>query len=758
MDKLKISPTERLPFLCSIFPTISIAALGELAGQFEVLQLGAGETLIRQGDSADCGYLILSGQVLVLREDPQGGEKTLAELGPGQPVGELALWTGDTRSATVRTLSDVRVAKLTRAAFDGWAGQHPEAGEAVDTFVGNRLRQNRLSSALRVSKLFGELDESALRELESQLESFWIDAGEPLFRQGETGDALYLVLSGKFQVIVEKAGEKPRIVAELGCGETIGEMALLEGEPRMGTAIAIRDSEVAKLTKESFERLIATNNTLLLVIARKLVARLRAQSTASQTPRHPATVITVVPATPGFPLDDFCTRLSGALAERGRTLLLGSARLDDYMGKPGAAQTTEHQAGNGRVIELLAKLEAEHQYIVYQPDPANGAWNSRCLRQCDHVLIACDATADPTTAASSVTRALSDRAGRPASLVLLYRVPPPRPTSTTAWLAATKVNQHYHVRLEFMHDFARLARSLTGSAVGLVLGGGAARGLGHAGVIRAIREAGIPIDMVGGTSMGSIMGAGVSLEYDCDRMLESNKSAWPTLRKDRTIPLVSLLSGYKLAEVLNEEFGDMQIEDLWMPFFCISANLTHARFEVHQRGPLVKSILASSRLPVVFPPVIWDGNLLIDGGIINNVPVDVMRGFPACGNVIASDVSPAHDPSKISDYGDGVSGWEALRERFKPASKRRLFPGPLSVLMRTMHYGGAAYKNQIIEAADLYLAPPLARFGIAEYKRATEMSDVSYSYSVPKIAEWLASSSAARSAAACLTRSNRRGT
>jgi lysophospholipid hydrolase len=743
MDSSRLSTAEWLPFLSSIFPAISITALGELAAQFEVLRLEAGETLIRQGESEDCGYLILSGQVRVVSEDPQAGEKTLAELGPGQPVGELALWTGDVRSATVRTLSEVRAAKLTREAFDRWAKQHPEAGEVVDALVGNRLRQNRLSSALRVSKLFGELEESALRELEAQLESFWIAAGETLFRQGESGDALYLVVSGKFQVLVDKPGEKPRVVAELGCGETIGEMALLEGEPRMGTAMAIRDSEVAKLTKEGFERLIATRHALLLVIARKLVARLRAQNVASQTNRRSATVIAVVPATAGFPLDDFCTRLAAALSARGRTLLLGSAHLDASMGKPGAAQTTEHQAGHGRVIELLATLEAEHQYIVYQPDPTDSAWNSRCLRQCDHVLIAGDAAADPGTTASSATRALSGRAGRAASLVLLHLTPTPRPSGTNAWLSATKVDQHYHVRLDSARDFARLARSLTGSAVGLVLGGGAARGLGHAGVIRAIREAGIPIDIVGGTSMGSIMGACVCLEYDYDRMLESNKGAWPKLRKDRTIPLVSFLSGYKVAEVLIGEFGNLQIEDLWMPFFCISANLTHARFEVHQRGPLVKSILASTRLPVVFPPIVWDGNLLIDGGIINNVPVDVMRGFPACGTVIASDVSPAYDPSKISDYGHGVSGWQALKERLKPVSKRRLFPGPFSVLMRTMDYGGAAYKNQIIGAADLYLAPPLARFGIAEYKSATEMAEVSYAYSVEKIAVWLASSGGA---------------
>ncbi len=746
------TPTPLTPdwvsFLSSaeIFREIPEPALRELAARLELIDLQAGETLIRQGDAGDCMYLIVSGRVQVVNIDPAHEEKVLAELGPGQSIGELALWTGDLRSSTVRTTSIARVAKLTREDLNYFAKNHPEAVEAIDRFVGIRLRKNRLSVALHVSKLFGDLGAATLRDLEAELELVWIEGGTTLFRQGEAGDALYLVVSGSLQVLLETAGEEPRAVGQFGHGETIGEMALLEGEPRNATVLALRDSQVARLPREGFERLISRHQALLVVIARKLVARLREQSAGS--PRRPpsTTVIAVAPATIGFPLDEFCAQLAEALSTHGRTLSLGSAGLDAYVGKPGAAQTSERAAGHGRIMELLGKMEAEHRYVIYQADASDSLWTRRCLRQCDHVVIAADAAEDPRADAPvHLERALSERTGRSASLVLLHRDATRLPTGTKAWLSGRTVDQHYHVRPDSRADFDRVARCLTGRAVGLVLGGGGARGLGHLGVVRALREAGIPIDIVGGTSMGSIMAAGCALEYDYQRMLKSNLDGWAALVKDKTLPIISFFTGYAISKVLYDELGETQIEDLWIPFFCVSANLTRARVDIHRRGPLVKAMLASARVPGLYPPIISNGDLLVDGGIINNVPVDIMRGSPGCGTVIASDVSPAYDPTEISDYGIGISGWKVLMERLKPSSKRQRLPGFFSVLMRTMEFGGASYKSQNIGAADLYLTPPMETFGMGEYKRATEMAEVGYRYSSEKIADWLASSPAPRS-------------
>jgi len=733
MDHANALAAERVPFLSSaeIFHDIGPTALLDLAAHLEELQLEAGETLFRQGDPSYAVYLIVSGQVCVLNAAPGHPEKVRVQRGPGQVVGELALWTSGVYLATVRTVSAVRALKLTREGFERFAKDHPEAVEAVDRFVALQLRKNRLAVALEASVMFGDLAEPTLRELEAELESAWIEAGTTLFRQGDPGDALYLVVSGRLRVCVDLANEDARVVTELGCGETVGEMALLDGKPRSATVVATRDSHVARLSKDAFERLFSRRPDLLV----------RTQDRVPGRPTPSSTILAVAPASPGTPIQEFCARLASTLSTHGPTLLLGSALLDTYLGKAGAAQATERQAGHGRIIELLSKLETDHRYLVYQADASDSLWSRLCLRQCDRILLVGDAARDPREDAEAyVTSALNDRRGRPASLALLHPASVLLPSGTSAWLAARKVDQHYHVRPDSDSDFGRMARSLTGRAVGLALSGGGARGAGHRGVIRALREAGVPIDIVGGTSMGAAVAAAAALEHDHEWVIHAIVSVGLTMSKDWTIPLVSLLSGQKFDDCFNGLFGKTQIEDLWLPFFCVSANLTRASLQVHRRGSLVKSVLASTRVPAVYPPILWDGDLLVDGGIIDNMPVDVMRGYADCGTVIASDVSSVLDLSQVSNYGDRISGWRALAQRFKPASKRLRFPGIFGVLMRIIELGSAARRTQTARMADLYLTPPVEGFGRAEFHRANEIAEVGYRYSSEKIADWLASS------------------
>lgn len=718
------------------------SALPELAGEFEWVLLQAGEILIRRGDPGDCLYVIFSGVLQVIDPAPGLPERVQTELGPGEVVGEIALWTREPRSATVRAGSAVRAARLGRAQFDRIAAAHPEAAQAVDRIVTRRLRQNRLSSALRGSKLFGELDEAALLELETELELLWIEGGKTLFRQGEPGDALYLIVSGKLAVWVQPPGRERYLAAELGRGATVGEMSAIDGEPRSATVVAARDSQVGRLSKAAFERLAAGRLAVFAIVARQLISRLRDRSGEVDSRAPSAISVTVAGLFSGAPVEQFSRRLAAAFAALGGSVRIDAASLDAWAGKAGAAQTGESEAGHGRMLELLNQIEAGNRFVVYQADATISAWTSRCLRHCDHVLLLCDGAAEPGDDAG-VLRALRDHPGPTVNPILLYRDSSRMPAGTRSRLARmdparNRLGQHYHIRLDRDEDFARLARSLSGAAFGLVLGGGGARGLAHAGVIRALQEAGVPVDLVGGTSMGSYLAAAIGLGYDSKRTLEILVDSLGAVPKDKTIPIVSLLSGERTARVLLSHTGLRDIEDLWIPFFCVSANLTRARVEVHREGPLAKSLLASSRVPGIFPPIVSDGDLLVDGGIINNVPVDVMRAWAPCGYVIASDVSAEVDMGGIPDYGLAVSGWRALRNWLKPRSKRQALPSVLTVLLRTVEFGGTAYEAHHLELADLYLRPPVSGFSVIDHRRGGEMAEVAYRYSRDKIAEWLA--------------------
>jgi predicted acylesterase/phospholipase RssA/CRP-like cAMP-binding protein len=752
-----------ISFLSStaVFHDLSDEALRQLGDQFEWIELKAGEILIRRGDPGDSMYLIVSGQVQVLDPDSGPAERILAELGPGDVVGEMALWTSQPRFATIRTSAATSLGKLGRRQFDAFSKTHPETARAIDRLVRQRLRKNQLSAALRVSKLFGDLEEAALRALEAELEVQWIEGGKALFRRGEAGDALYLVLGGKLKVLAENAGEEPGVLAEIGRGETIGEMAVLDGEPRSATVVAARDSQVARLSKEGLARLTSGREELLGLIARELSRRLRAVEAPTRRRSSATITLAVVPASGDFSagssFDEFSNRLGAAFAKIGPVLLISSASLDALVGTRGAAQVDEHDAGHGRMIDLLDKLEADHRFVIYQVDAEPSAWTRRCLRHCDQVLLVVAGGDATVPVRLDLLQTLPERGGPTVSLALLHADSKHPPSGTSRLLAQVKMpaqasvpaqagtpaqartmEQHYHLRLDGEHDFDRLARSLSGNAIGLVLSGGAARGLAHAGVIRALAEAGVPVDMVGGTSQGAIMGAIFALGWGHERILERNIQGWEAMVRDKTFPIISFLSGRHLAEFVHAQVGDTEIEDLWLPFFCVAANLTRARMEVMRRGPLAKSLLTSARVPGIYPPIVWDGDLLVDGGILNNVPVDVMRASVTCGRVIASDVSPRIDMPGFADYGLAVTGWRAMLEWLRPASKRQRFPSAYSVLLRTVEFGGAANAAKNIAAADLYLRPPMGDFKVGEYQRGPEMAEDAFRYAREKIAEWLA--------------------
>ena len=171
----------------------------------------------------------------------------------------------------------------------------------------------------------------------------------------------------------------------------------------------------------------------------------------------------------------------------------------------------------------------------------------------------------------------------------------PGPRGTARWLEQRDFDRHYHVRADEPGDLARLARVLTGNAVGLVLGGGGARGFAHIGVLRALRELGVPVDLVGGTSIGAIIGAQIATGLGASEIQEAGREQSTSLF-DPTLPIVSLSSGRRLGARLLDTFGGLEIEDLPIPFFCVSTNLTEASEVIHRRGALTSAIREKLKL------------------------------------------------------------------------------------------------------------------------------------------------------------------
>ena len=744
MDK-PAQPQDVVTLLASLelFDELPEAATQQIAAALEEVLVPAGAVLIEPQATDDSLYVVMSGRLKVSISSA-GHEEVIAECGPAEIVGETAFLTGHRRTAAVSALESSRVLRLSRLAYAEIERAHPDATSRMSRTLARRLRRSQLGIALHRSRLFGALDDPVLRDVETALDLVTVRGGESLFLEGETGDALYLVINGRLRVTVRQDTGDERVLAELGRGETVGEMAILGGDKRSATVYAIRDTNLARLSRENFDRLSAKYpQTIAPIFIRKIIARLQQEISHRARRAEPLNTIAVMPVSDGVDLDAFCGRLSAALSRFGRTIHLNGAKLDALLGKSGASQVAEDDSANSLVVEQLGLVEADNRHVIYQTDPGHSAWTRRSIRHADHLLLVGRGPAGSSLSAieASVHRAAAPHSTH-TSLVLLHRDGSVRPTGTRAWLAARRVDRHFHVRIDRDEDFGRLARVLTGHAVGVVLGGGFARGIAHAGALRALEGSGIPVDFIGGTSMGAILAAEYAFGFPPQQIVDVTVGVMRKyLRGDLTIPLVAFLKGDQLARLILAVMGghDAEMEDLWIPCFTVSANLTRARMHVHTTGSVLRSILASSRAPGMFPPIVLNGDLHVDGGIINNVPVDVMKEQSGGARVVAINVSPQVDPTMIADYGLGVSGWRVLWDRLNRFAKSRLdVPTLPTILMRTITFGGGPPDASVLGPADLYLCPPLETFKINEFHRGGEMAVVTYDFTLPLATAWQA--------------------
>ena len=338
-------------------------------------------------------------------------------------------------------------------------------------------------------------------------------------------------------------------------------------------------------------------------------------------------------------------------------------------------------------------------------------WTQLCLRQADRILLLADSD-KPLPLRPLDLPAFKERATGLPQLLLLHRSGRSEELPEHFALRSGLFESHHHVRAHNIGDIQRLARFISGRAIGLVLAGGGARGFAHIGVIKALMEAGVPFDNLGGTSMGGIIAAGLALEWSLDELMARTREVFVKSNplSDYTIPLIALVRGKKVSELLREHFGDIRIEEMPRPFFCVSSDLTSGRIHVHRAGPLWRALRASVALPGILPPVTHHGHLLVDGGVMNNLPVDVMAQRQS-GPIIASDVTGELD-IRVTDerYGERPWWW-LLWQRMRGS------PSILSILMRSGTVGSEAQRRLVRDQVNYLFEPPLPDIGLRDWKK-----------------------------------------
>ena len=583
------------------------------------------------------------------------------------------------------------------------------------------------------TRLFRSLDGAGLAEVAEKLEWLLVPGGEAVCRQGDEGDALFLVYSGRLAVVREAEGAPEQMLGEVGRGESFGEVAVLTGRRRTATVHALRDVVIARLSWSAAQVVLARHPAALLALTRRLAGLLDPTS----PPERNRTCMALAVAPVGEAPPELLGRLVAALAAHGPTLALTAADVDARLG-PGSSGCAEGSAEHRGLAAWVNAQEGSFRFIVYLADATASAWTRRCLRQADRILVVVPAAAAPSLDAlgPELARLEEDQGKQIEELVLVHAGGGP-PRGTAGWLALRPFFRHHHVRAGDRGDFTRLARFLDGSAVALVLGGGGARGFAHIGVVRALAEAGIPIDRVGGTSMGGMIGAMVAAGLHWEEMVERNRRGWVQIapQKVYTLPVISICSTAKADRMLDVMYGDPEIEDLGRDFFCVSVNITRAEVVVHRQGSLRRAIKASITLPGITPPMLCaDGELLVDGGVLNNLPVDVMRRLGE-GPIIASDVSAAVDLRADPSFTDPPTAWQFVRERLRRGGRSRPFPNILRLIHRAALLASDVYAKSAQREVELFLDIPMDGFDMFAMERLDELVEHGYRFTSDALAK-----------------------
>jgi predicted acylesterase/phospholipase RssA len=219
-----------------------------------------------------------------------------------------------------------------------------------------------------------------------------------------------------------------------------------------------------------------------------------------------------------------------------------------------------------------------------------------------------------------------------------------------------------------------------------------------------------------------------------------NTHLWAKLRplKEYTLPFVGLTNPRSFIRLTRETYGEANVEDLGIPFFCCSSNITRARVEVFDRGPIWRWLGGSIAVPGIAPPLFERGDLLVDGAVLNNLPIDVMR--ERCdGTVIAVDVSPVEDLRADPVYTLCPSSWQILANRVNPFGEPLKVPSIFEILSRCASLSSVQQVDTLKGLADLYLHPPTERFSMFDWDRLAEMAEVGYAYARQVLADWQAS-------------------
>ncbi|EQA38591.1 phospholipase, patatin family [Leptospira inadai serovar Lyme str. 10] len=735
-----------------LFPDWTESELRAFASAFEILKIPSGKAVVDPRKNSLKLYFVIEG---VCEEFSLRDSSSTREIGPGAYLGEASFFHWEEGVLGVRTKTDSIVAAIARQEWNRLEKKFPHRlGLLASRIISRRFfrlaivrpSQKEILDFLSSLEILFHFDRNKVSKLQSHLEWLYVPGGERLIRQGDPGNSLYIIVSGRFRFVTEDGNGKRISEGEFGKGDIIGEMSLLTGEPRSASVYALRSGQVIRISRDGFRKFISRSPEGLFHITETIARRLNEKNRGGIKVGRKVHTIALVPLTKGFPLREFSKELSKSLKPFGSSLTVSKDKFEKFIQQQRSKKNRGENFGISEILSWFNGLEREYDKIFFEVEHEDSLWVEACLRQADRILI----LVEPGSLLEEGRHAWKVLQGGGLHETLRETVFYVE-DGYSSWhvfedLFKKLPGQRHIVRKNKAGEFDRVARRMEGKAVGIALAGGGAKGFAHLGFLHSIRDQGIPVDLIGGTSAGSIMAGLFAMGYDFPEILRLIKEVWidSKLTRDYTIPFVSLLNGSRYSKAIKDFFGDRKIETLWIPFLAVACNLTKSEPKIFDQGELWKAIRASTSIPGIFPPFYDEGSLYVDGGLWDNLPGLLLREKGA-DILISVDLGTGSQPAKDQAYGSLVEGrfpgaapsaWKLIVNNLLPREQRLDFPHIGEIFMRSMLISSRNSLKKTRESSDIFVELPARDFSTFDWNEYLRLYELGYESSHSKAKEW----------------------
>ncbi len=584
---------------------------------------------------------------------------------------------------------------------------------------------NDLHNFLKTHKIFSTLEENALAQLQDKFERIDLSFDNILFQHGDKPDAVYFLIHGRLEAFVITLHNQTKIVGHIDEGQIVGELAALSDEPYPYTVKALRHCVVYKLPKIDFLELCYQHPSCIFEMVHPLLSQsnniLQLLST-HETHNN----IAIMPANNDVVMDAFATKLSALLLKTPDIILFS-----DYAPEENPVNASDLQ----QKITVREQFKKSSQQIIYLLKSSHTPLAKIALAKADKFYVVANASSEPFIDPIICEHTQKEiHTQSRLNLIIIHPETTKAPKHTSLWLQQTFFYMHHHVKIDDVKHYERLIRFLQEKANGLVLGGGGTRGWGHIGALKALCDQEHPIDFIGGTSVGAIIGGCYAMtesyedtynKFNIIVSTSKNSISWRSV----TLPLVSIFDSKSFTNANIEVFENTLIEDLWLPFFCVSSNLTYYNEEIHKTGLVWEKIRASSSIPGLIPPMVINGDIHFDGGLLNNLPVDIMwQLIGNRGKTIGVDLNSFMYDSHKYHFPPIIAFKQALTSRFGINKDIYKFPRFVDLFLRGLLVGSSAKAKQNAQSATVLVNLDLKKFSLLKFSRvqAQKMVEIGY--------------------------------